>query len=294
MLVITLTNCPPQIRGDLTKWLLEINTGVYCGQLSARVRDELWQRICDNIRDGRATMVYSASGEQHLEFKVHNSDWCPVDYDGLKLIMHPLPSHRDQGPDSKEDAFISKAESQKLAIVGQNKKSVRGENKNYTVIDIETTGLSIDENKIIELAALRVRDDQIVERYNCLLNSCDKVPASISEITGITTDMLQMYGKDPRDALEDFTGFIGEDLLIGYHVNFDYTFIQQALNACGKDKIHNKQLDVLTLARKKLEEVPNYKLSTICEYLGINSSERHRAMHDCLMVYEVYNKLKKI
>ena len=255
MLVITLTNCPPQIRGDLTKWLLEINTGVYCGQLSARVRDELWQRICDNIQDGRATMVYSASGEQHLEFKVHNSDWCPVDYDGLKLIMHPLPSHRDQGPDSKEDAFISKVESQKLAIAGQNKKSVRGENKNYTVIDIETTGLSIDENKIIELAALRVRDDQIVERYNCLLNSCDKVPASISEITGITTDML---------------------------------------HACGKDKIHNKQLDVLTLARKKLEEVPNYKLSTICEYLGINIPGRHRAMQDCLMVYEVYNKLKKI
>ena len=294
MIVITLTNCPPQIRGDLTKWLLEINTGVYCGQLSARVRDELWQRICDNIQDGRATMVYSAPGEQHLDFKIHNSDWQPIDYDGLKLIMHPLPSHRDQCVDSKEDLFISKAEAQKIAISGQKKKSVQAKNKDYTVIDIETTGLSIGEGQIIELAALRVRDEQIVERYSCLLNSCEKIPASISEITGITTGMIQRYGKQPAVALEEFVGFIGEDLLIGYHVNFDYTFIQQALNACGKDKLHNKQLDVLALTRKKLEDVPNYKLSTICEHFGINISGRHRAMQDCLMVYEVYDKLNKI
>jgi CRISPR-associated protein Cas2 len=273
---------------------LEINTGVYCGQLSARVRDELWQRICDNIQDGRATMVYSAAGEQHLDFKIHNSDWQPIDYDGLKLIMHPLPSHRDQCVDSKEDLFISKAEAQKIAISGQKKKSVQAKNKDYTVIDIETTGLSIGEGQIIELAALRVRDEQIVERYSCLLNSCEKIPASISEITGITTGMIQRYGKQPAVALEEFVGFIGEDLLIGYHVNFDYTFIQQALNACGKDKLHNKQLDVLALARKKLEDVPNYKLSTICEHFGINISGRHRAMQDCLMVYEVYDKLNKI
>ena len=55
MIVVTLTDCPPRLRGDLSKWLLEISTGVYVGQLSKRVREELWKRICDNLPRGRAT-----------------------------------------------------------------------------------------------------------------------------------------------------------------------------------------------------------------------------------------------
>ena len=49
MIVITLSDCPPKVRGDLSKWLIEINTGVYVGQVSARVREELWKRICENL-----------------------------------------------------------------------------------------------------------------------------------------------------------------------------------------------------------------------------------------------------
>ena len=49
MIVITLTDCPPKLRGDLSKWLCEINTGVYVGNLSGRVRDELWERVCSNL-----------------------------------------------------------------------------------------------------------------------------------------------------------------------------------------------------------------------------------------------------
>ena len=45
MIVVTLTDCPPRLRGDLSKWLLEINTGVYVGQMNARVREKLWERI---------------------------------------------------------------------------------------------------------------------------------------------------------------------------------------------------------------------------------------------------------
>ena len=62
MIVITLSDCPPKVRGDLSKWLIEINTGVYVGQVSARVREELWKRICENLHAGRATMVFHTGG----------------------------------------------------------------------------------------------------------------------------------------------------------------------------------------------------------------------------------------
>ena len=84
-----MTNCPPKLRGDLSKWRLEINTGVYVGHVNARVREALWQRICENIRDGQATMVFTTNNEQHMDFYVHNTSWKPVDLDGIKLMKHP-------------------------------------------------------------------------------------------------------------------------------------------------------------------------------------------------------------
>ena len=97
MIVVTLTDCPPALRGDLTKWLLEINTGVYVGQLNARVRDELWKRICAHLPKGRATMVYSANNEQRMEFRVHNTVWQPVDFEGLTLMLRPAAGQAVRG-----------------------------------------------------------------------------------------------------------------------------------------------------------------------------------------------------
>lgn len=90
MIVVTVTNCPPSLRGDLTKWLFEINTGVYVGRVSARVREELWKRICNHVKDGQATMVFNAANEQGMDFYTWHSAWEPVDLDGIKLMLHPL------------------------------------------------------------------------------------------------------------------------------------------------------------------------------------------------------------
>lgn len=91
MIVLTLTACPAGLRGDLTKWVLEISPGVFVGHVSARVRDELWERVCELSRDGRAIMVYSSNGEQRLKFKVHRHDWEPVDLEGLTLVRRQNP-----------------------------------------------------------------------------------------------------------------------------------------------------------------------------------------------------------
>ena len=98
MVVVTLTDCPPRLRGDLSKWLQEIDTGVYVGRVSRRVRDELWERICQNLPRGRATMVYPADNEQRMEFHVHNTVWQPVDFEGITLMRRPLTVNPDDRP----------------------------------------------------------------------------------------------------------------------------------------------------------------------------------------------------
>ena len=104
MIVITLTSCPPALRGDLSKWLLEVNVGVFVGRVSARVRDRLWERVCGHVREGRATMVHQARNEQGLEFKVANSEWIPTDFDGLVLMLRPDAAAED-APDRGRPGF---------------------------------------------------------------------------------------------------------------------------------------------------------------------------------------------
>jgi CRISPR-associated protein Cas2 len=92
VVVIVLTACPAGLRGHLTRWLLEISAGVFVGKVSARVRDELWNRVQELAKDGRGLMVYQDDSEQGLAFAVHRHHWEPVDMDGLHLMLRPAES----------------------------------------------------------------------------------------------------------------------------------------------------------------------------------------------------------
>ncbi|KFI57654.1 type I-E CRISPR-associated endoribonuclease Cas2e [Bifidobacterium gallicum] len=105
MVVIVLTACPPGLRGDLTRWLLEISPGVFVGHVSARVRDKLWERIEELVREGRAIMVYSARNEQHLAFRTLRSSWTPEDEDGLTLVRRPLENRDNSFSGSRKDGW---------------------------------------------------------------------------------------------------------------------------------------------------------------------------------------------
>lgn len=89
MVVLVVTACPAGLRGHLTRWLLEISPGVFVGVVSSRVRDLLWERVIDLVKDGRAVLVYRANNEQRMGFKVHRYDWQPVDFDGITLVRRP-------------------------------------------------------------------------------------------------------------------------------------------------------------------------------------------------------------
>lgn len=89
MIVLVVTACPAGLRGDLTKWLTELAPGTFVGTPSARVRDLLWDRTTELVRDGRALLVYSSDNEQGMEFRTHRHSWAPTDFEGLTLMMRP-------------------------------------------------------------------------------------------------------------------------------------------------------------------------------------------------------------
>ncbi|MDO5645747.1 MAG: type I-E CRISPR-associated endoribonuclease Cas2e [Dermabacter sp.] len=89
MMTLVLTACPAGLRGDLTKWLMEISPGVFVGRPTARVREHLWDRTLELCKDGKALLVFAANTDQGLEFRTHNHEWEPVNYDGLSLMLRP-------------------------------------------------------------------------------------------------------------------------------------------------------------------------------------------------------------
>ena len=95
-MVLVVTACPAGLRGDLTKWVMEITPGVFVGDPSARVREAIWERTTELCKDGRALLIWSTNNEQGMEYRTHRHDWVPTDFDGLTLMMRPQKDR--QGP----------------------------------------------------------------------------------------------------------------------------------------------------------------------------------------------------
>lgn len=287
-----MTDCPPRLRGDLSKWLLEISTGVYVGQLTGRVRDAVWARVCKNLKGGRAVMVYNTNNEQHMDFRVHNTSWEPVDFDGLWLIRRPLPAAQ-VADDGIKNGFSKAARyrmADKAGIRTAKVTDFTHQSESYVVIDVETTGLSAEKNLIIEYGAVKVANGEITEEFSALVQREEPVPAVIGKLTGISDDMLTELGVPPEEALEKFLAFVGNSKVVGHNISFDMEFLRVECQRYGKQALANKCQDILKLARRRLTEVANYKLDTLAEYFGLDK-QQHRALSDCVLAQKIYGKL---
>ena len=309
MVVLSIANCPPSLRGDLSKWMNEINTGVYIGKLSARVRQEIWERTCDNIRDGQATMIYSAANAQGYAVLVHNSSWEPVDFDGITLMRRPLKE--GTAPKSSKPEKIGTTEQGNAATSGsiltaqtdssptaalvqqKQKKYERRSDNTCVILDLETTGLKSEENFIIEIGAIKSTKEGIQERYQCLVKQNVSVPEFIANLTGITDNMLRTEGIEEKDAIEGLIAFIGSSDIVGYNVKFDMGFIRAACSRHGIKFGAMKITDVLWIAKRKIQNLENYRLETVARHFWDEVKVSHRALSDCELLYRVYSKLNE-
>ena len=294
MTIIVLTNCPPKLRGDMTKWMAEINTGVYVGKLSARVREELWKRICENIKTGQATMVFPSDGEQHIDFRVHNTTWEVVDFDGIKLMRRPSPeSVENREKPFLEPGFSNAAKQIKLSNIQRASSKSKNFPSSFSVLDIETTGLDFKNDRIIEIAVIKVDNGVITEKFSKLISVEMPVPAKITELTGITDGMLQQNGFPLNDVLKEFLTFVEDDPIVCHNAVFDINFIQEKLRQNHFSLLKNKIIDTLPLARKTLSHLKGYKLADIADYYEIQPLQSHRAMSDCKLTLDIFLRLNQ-
>ena len=158
--------------------------------------------------------------------------------------------------------------------------------KNYVVIDLETTGRSPQCDEIIEFAALKVVEGEVVGQFQELARPSFPIPTFITHITNISNEMV----KDARpsyEVYEDFIKFIGNEILVGHNVNFDINFLYDY--GTPNTIISNDYVDTLSIARTLLPGLACHKLGFLCDTLKLSAGEGyHRALFDCIQTNKLY------
>lgn len=162
----------------------------------------------------------------------------------------------------------------------------------YVVIDLEMTGLSAKTDQIIEIGAIKIKENRIVERFGTLVNPACKIPTRVVDLTGITDEMVQ-EGMEKDEAVSQLLDFIEGQILVGQNIGFDYSFLKQwAVN--HKRHLEVKACDTLKIARVLLPAEQPKNLEALCSYFGIERAREHRAMDDAIETWQVFEKLKEI
>ena len=149
----------------------------------------------------------------------------------------------------------------------------------FTAFDFETTGLDPNNDRIIEIAAIRFEDGIITDRYVELINPERPISTMITEITGISNAMVQRAPTE-ESIIDDFLHFLGDDPLVAHNIHFDEKFLNQMCTRLGRSEGDHRKYDTLQLSRSMFFEQPVFNLGALSEYFGLSAKGAHRAEKD--------------
>ena len=148
----------------------------------------------------------------------------------------------------------------------------------FVVFDIETTGLSSENDRITEIGAVKIENGKIVDRFNEFVNPGIDIPYKITELTGITNDMVE--GADSiEEILPKFLEFAKGSVVVAHNAAFDAAFIKKNSERLNL-KFENAIMDTIPLAKYLLPELKTFKLNVVAKHLGISLENHHRAVDD--------------
>lgn len=163
----------------------------------------------------------------------------------------------------------------------------------YILIDIETTGLSPIHDEIIEIAAIKVENNIIIDEFQSFVKPMYAIPEYITQITGITNDMVA-NAPDILEVIDNFDKFVSKDsLIVGHNVNFDINFLYDNYLRILQKPFRNDYIDTLRISRKCISDIENHKLQSLSNYFNLPYENAHRALEDCKITKKVFDCLKK-
>jgi len=163
----------------------------------------------------------------------------------------------------------------------------------YVIVDIETTGLSARRHKITEIAALKYKNNKLIDEFVTLVNPECHIPSFITRLTGINDSMVEDAPTISR-IIPDFHKFVSDIPFIAHNATFDFNFLDYAIQIYTQNKMSNDKICTARLARRLLPQLPSKRLGYICQHLDITNEAAHRAKGDALATAQVFNHFQDL
>jgi DNA polymerase-3 subunit epsilon len=159
-----------------------------------------------------------------------------------------------------------------------------------TVFDFETSGLDAQKDRVIEMAAIRIANGQVVGEFSTLVQYDGVLSPKIIELTGIQDEALR-HGFDEVTAFKIFNRFIGNSVIVAHNAAFDLGFLHYSLKRMAGRSFNNSFIDTLTISRDRT--FFPYKLVDLCDRYQIELVGAHRALSDVYGCWHLFEKLSQ-
>ncbi|WP_145441861.1 PolC-type DNA polymerase III [Staphylococcus hominis] len=160
----------------------------------------------------------------------------------------------------------------------------------YVVFDVETTGLSNQYDQIIELAAVKVKDGEIIDKFERFSNPHEKLSETIINLTHITDDML-VDAPEIEEVLTEFKEWVGDAIFVAHNASFDMGFIDTGYERLGFGSSTNGVIDTLELSRTINTEYGKHGLNFLAKKYGVELTQHHRAIYDTEATAYIFIKM---
>ena len=160
----------------------------------------------------------------------------------------------------------------------------------YVVFDVETTGLSNQYDQIIELAAVKVKDGEIIDKFERFSNPHEKLSETIINLTHITDDML-VDAPEIEEVLAEFKEWVGDAIFVAHNASFDMGFIDTGYERLGFGPSTNGVIDTLELSHTINTEYGKHGLNFLAKKYGVELTQHHRAIYDTEATAYIFIKM---
>ena len=162
----------------------------------------------------------------------------------------------------------------------------------FSVLDVETTGLSARNNRVIEIGIVKVKNLKIVDKFTTLINPGCDIPYFITQFTGISNSDVK-YSPSFYDTAEEIEEFIGNSIISGHNLSFDEGFLRYEFIRNGFEPLSNLNVCTLKLSRKIFPFLKSKSLASVSDHLRIKNKDSHRALSDAAATAQILIKLIK-
>lgn len=285
-----------RLKSVLFKFRISDSTGemdcIYFAKLRKPKKGETQHTTClDMLKEGDDVIIYG--NYRHSDFSDKNElsvvklALCKINYEGLDRRRKDIKEANKIKIYQSPKTYEADMNESLLDMIGHCDFIM--DNK-FVVFDLETTGLSTEIDRVVEIGAVKLENGKIVEYYDTLIDPQTHIPEGASEVNGIYDDDVK---NSPyiEDVFEFFVNYCKGYKLVAHNgAGFDFKIIRRLAGSMGLP-MNNDMIDSLTEARSVLPQIRRHSLEFLCNHYGIVNKKAHRAYEDAEATAKVFVKL---